>query len=130
MSGTDLLPLAPFLVVTGWACLLLIIDLFIPKDRKGLTAVLAGAGLLVALILVILDFGELRFAFDGMIVQDSFSSFLQIIFLGIGLLAIAQAHDYIQRKKILRGEYYTLLLFSTSGMILMAQAGDLRWIGG
>ena len=125
MSGTDLLPLAPFLVVTGWACLLLIIDLFIPKDRKGLTAVLAGAGLLTALILVILDFGELRFAFDGMIVQDSFSSFLQIIFLGIGLLAIAQAHDYIQRKKILRGEYYTLLLFSTSGMILMAQAGDL-----
>jgi NADH-quinone oxidoreductase subunit N len=125
MSGTDLLSLAPFLVVTGWACLLLIIDLFIPKDRKGLTAVLAGAGLLAALILVILDFGELRHAFDGMIVQDSFSSFLQIVFLGIGLVAIAQAHDYIQRKKILRGEYYTLLLFSTSGMILMAQAGDL-----
>jgi NADH-quinone oxidoreductase subunit N len=125
MSGTDLLPLAPFLVVTGWACLLLVIDLFIPKDRKGLTAVLAGAGLLAALILVILDFGELRLVFDGMIVQDTFSSFLQIIFLGIGLVAIAQAHDYIQRKKILKGEYYTLLLFSTSGMILMAQAGDL-----
>ncbi len=125
MSGTDLLPLAPFLVVTGWACLLLIIDLFIPKDRKGLTAVLAGAGLLAALILVILDFGELRLVFDGMIVQDSFSSFLQIIFLGVGLVAIAQAHDYLQRKKILKGEYYTLLLFSTSGMILMAQAGDL-----
>jgi NADH-quinone oxidoreductase subunit N len=125
MSGSDLLPLGPFLVVAGWACALLLIDLFIPKERKGVTAILAGAGLVTALVFVVVDYGEVREAFEGMIVQDGFSSFLQIVFLSVGLLAIAQAHDYIQRRNILRGEYYTLLLFATSGMILMAQAGDL-----
>jgi NADH-quinone oxidoreductase subunit N len=125
MSESDLLPLIPFLIVAGWACVLLLIDLFIPKDRKDITAILAALGLVAAFILVILDFGENREAFDGMILQDGFSSFLQIIFLAVGMMAIAQAHDYIQRRNIVKGEYYTLLLFATSGMILMAQAGDL-----
>lgn len=125
MSGTDLLPLIPFIVIAGWACALLLIDLFIPKDRKGITAILAAAGLVTAIVLVILNFNETSEAFDGMIVQDGFSSFLQLIFLSLGIVAIAQAYDYIQRRKIVRGEYYTLLLFATSGMMLMAQAGDL-----
>jgi NADH-quinone oxidoreductase subunit N len=102
-----------------------LIDLFIPKERKGVTAILAGIGLIAALVLAVADYGEVRESFEGMIVQDGFSSFLQIIFLGVGLLAIAQAYDYVQRRNIIRGEYYTLLLFATSGMILMAQAGDL-----
>ncbi len=125
MSGTDLLPLIPFIVIAGWACALLLIDLFIPKDRKGITAILAAAGLVIAIVLVILNFNETSVAFDGMIVQDGFSSFLQFIFLSVGIIAIAQAHDYLQRRKIVRGEYYILLLFATSGMMLMAQAGDL-----
>lgn len=125
MSGTDLLPLIPFIVIAGWACALLLIDLFIPKDRKGITAILAAAGLIAAIVLVILNFNETNEAFDGMIVQDGFSSFLQLIFLSVGIVAIAQAYDYVQRRKIGRGEYYILLLFATSGMMLMAQAGDL-----
>jgi len=125
MSGTDLLPLIPFIVIAGWACALLLIDLFIPKDRKGITAILAVVGLVTAFVLVILNFNETSVAFDGMIVQDGFSSFLQLIFLSVGIIAIAQAYDYVQRRKIVRGEYYTLLLFATSGMMLMAQAGDL-----
>jgi len=125
MSGTDLLPLIPFIVIAGWACALLLIDLFIPKGRKGITAILALVGLVTAIVLVILNFNETSVAFDGMIVQDGFSSFLQLIFLSVGIIAIAQAYDYVQRRKIVRGEYYILLLFATSGMMLMAQAGDL-----
>jgi NADH-quinone oxidoreductase subunit N len=42
-----------------------------------------------------------------------------------GLLGIALAYGYVQRMGIARGEYYTLLLFSVAGMMLMAQAADL-----
>jgi NADH-quinone oxidoreductase subunit N len=42
-----------------------------------------------------------------------------------GLLGIALAYGYIKRMGIERGEYYTLLLFSVTGMMLMAQAADL-----
>jgi len=124
-EGTDLSPLLPFLIVTGWACILVIIDLFIPRNRKGLTALLAVLGLIAAFIATIFRFGKSSVSFSGMIIEDGFSIYLQFIFLIVGLAGIALAYDYIQRREIQRGEYYTLLLFTVSGMILMAQAGDL-----
>jgi len=64
-------------------------------------------------------------AFNGMITVDGFSVFLSVLFLTTGLLSIAIAHGYLKRMGIERGEYYTLMLFSISGMLLMAQASNL-----
>ncbi len=60
-----------------------------------------------------------------MVVLDGFSSFLDVLFLATGLLGIALAYGYLRRMGIERGEYYALLLFSVTGMMLMAQAADL-----
>ena len=125
IEATDLLPLLPFLIVIGWACILVLLDLFIPKDRKWLTALLAAIGLIGALIPNSLNFSKSADTLSGMIIQDSFSSFLQLIFLLVGLMGIVLAYDYVKRREIERGEYYILLLFSVGGMMLMALAGDL-----
>jgi NADH-quinone oxidoreductase subunit N len=125
MGVQDILSILPLLILAGWACILLVIDLFISRDRKYITALLAAAGIIAALVVTVLQMGQTREAFNGMIIVDGFSSFLMVLFLGVGLIAIAQAHDYIKRKGIERGEYYTLLLFTLSGMVLMAIAGDL-----
>jgi len=115
----------PLAVLVVWACALLLIDLFIPKKHKGWTALLAAAGLGVALGLTIAQNGQLNGAFGNMVMVDGFSVFLNTLFLGSGLAAIALAYDYLKRRGIERGEYYVLLLFSISGMLLMAQAADL-----
>ena len=60
-----------------------------------------------------------------MVVVDGFAVFLNVLFLGSGLAGIALAYDYLKRMGIERGEYYILLLFSISGMMLMAYAFDL-----
>src|SRR5512141_1080251 len=60
-----------------------------------------------------------------MVTLDRFSSFLNALFLASGLLGIALSYGYLKRMGIERGEYYSLLLFSIAGMMLMAQAGDL-----
>lgn len=125
MDWQDFLSVLPFIIVAGWATLLLLVDLWIPANRKGITAGLAALGLIAAIVAVISRFGIEREAFDGMIIVDGFSSFLQLLFLGVGLIAIAQAYDYLRRRDIERGEYYILLLYSLSGMLLMASAGDL-----
>jgi NADH-quinone oxidoreductase subunit N len=125
MDWQDFLSLLPFIIVAGWATLLLLVDLWIPANRKGITAGLAALGLIAAIAAVISRFGIEREAFDGMIIVDGFSSFLQLLFLGVGLIAISQAYDYLRRRDIERGEYYILLLYSLSGMLLMASAGDL-----
>ena len=115
----------PLAVVVLWACALLVVDLFIPQSRKGLTALLAALGLALALGLAVTQAGRQEADFNGMVFVDLFSIFFKVMFLGSGLAGIALAYDYLKRTGIERGEYYTLLMFSISGMMLMAQASDL-----
>jgi NADH-quinone oxidoreductase subunit N len=125
MNTSDLLSLLPLIILVAWACLLLLVDLFIPHDRKGLTALLAALGLLVALGVTLAQSGQQQVLFNGMAVADGFSTFMNAVFLGSGLVGVALAYDYLKRMNLERGEYYVLLLFSISGMMLMAHAADL-----
>jgi NADH-quinone oxidoreductase subunit N len=125
MTQSDLNALLPLIFLTVWACVLLLVDLFIPKGRKGWTALLAALGLAIAMVLTIAHSGQEGIAFSGMVVLDGFSSFLDVLFLGTGLLGTALAYGYLRRMGIERGEFYALLLFSVTGMMLMAQAADL-----
>ena len=125
MTHSDLNTLLPLIFLTVWACLLLLVDLFIPKGRKGWTAFLAALGLAATMGITLAHAGQEGIAFSGMVVLDGFSSFLDVLFLGAGLLGIGLAYGYLRRMGIERGEYYALLLFSVTGMLLMAQAADL-----
>lgn len=125
LESNDYLTLLPLIILTVWACALLLVDLFIPKDRKGLTGFLAALGLAVTLGFTISQVGTERTGFNGMAVLDGFSTYTSVLILISGLLGVALAYGYIKRMGIERGEYYTLLLFSVTGMMLMTQAADL-----
>lgn len=122
---SDFYAILPLTILTAWACLLLLADVFIPRDRKGITAALAALGLAVTLGYSVSQFGQSITGFSGMVNLDGFSTFANIILLISGLFGIALAYGYNQRMDTQRGEYYTLLLFSVTGMMLMAQAADL-----
>jgi NADH-quinone oxidoreductase subunit N len=117
--------LGPLTILTVWACVLLMVDLFIPKKNKGITAFLAALGLALTLGLTLTQTGQTATAFNEMVVLDGFSTFVNALLLISGLLGIALAYGYIKRMGLERGEYYVLLLFSVTGMMLMAQAADL-----
>ncbi len=125
MTLNDFLTILPTAVVVIWAVMLLLVDLWVPKGRKGITAMLAAIGLALALGLTLAQNGRSASAFNDMIVVDGFATFLEALFLAAGLAAIALAYDYLKRMDIEHGEYYVLLMFSVSGMMLMAQANDL-----
>ena len=125
MIQTDLYVLLPVIIIIAWALMLLLVDLWVPKNRKGITAGLAAFGLAIALGFSLSQSGSTLQGFSGMVVLDPFARFLNVLILGSGLAAIALAYDYLKRMGLERGEYYTLLLISISGMMLMAQAHDL-----
>jgi NADH-quinone oxidoreductase subunit N len=125
MNPNDLLTILPLLVVIGWACILLLVDLFIPRQQKGWTAGLAALGMFVSMVTAIARYGNASQAFSGMVIEDGFSVFMNILALASGLIGVALAYDYLKRMNIERGEYYTLMMFSISGVMLMAMAGDL-----
>ncbi len=113
----------PLTFLTIWACALLLVDLFV--KRKGITAFLAALGLALTLGLTLSQIGQSNTGFQNMVIQDGFSIFVDALLLFSGLLGVALAYGYLKRMGIERGEYYTLLLFSIAGMMLMSQAGDL-----
>ena len=125
MTQADFYTLLPIIVLTVWAVALLLVDLFIPKERKGWTALLAAAGLALTAGFALSQTGQESYGFNGMVVLDGFSTFVNILLLFSGLMGIALAYSYLKRMGIERGEYYSLMLFSVAGMMLMAQASDL-----
>lgn len=125
LNLSDFYTLLPAFVLTGWASMLLVLDLFIPRGSKGLTAFLAAVGLGLTLGITLVQAGSSSLGFNGMVVLDGFSVFLNALLLVSGLLGIALAYGYVRRMGLERGEYYTLMLFSVVGMMLMVQAADL-----
>ena len=125
MTEVDLYAILPLIVVVGWAIGLMVVDLWIPKQRKGITALLAAFGLAVALGFALAQGSYVTTGMGGMIVVDGFAVSLNVIFLASGLAGIALAYDYLKRMNIERGEFYLLLMFSVSGMMLMAYAYNL-----
>ncbi|MCJ7700350.1 MAG: NADH-quinone oxidoreductase subunit N [Anaerolineales bacterium] len=123
MTSTDFLSILPIVILVAWACITLLVDAFAKRTR--LTFTLAAIGLLVDLILVLNQGGKSIVGFNGMVVVDGFSVFLNALFLISGFAGLALAYDYNKRMDLARGEYYILLMFAVSGMMLMAGAADL-----
>jgi NADH-quinone oxidoreductase subunit N len=123
--SSNLITILPITVMLAWGCLLLLADLWIPPGRKWLTAALAAVGISLTLGISLAQAGSSTVGFNGMVEVDNFSVFLDVLFLGSGLFAIALSHDYLKRMEIEHGEYYVLLLFSVAGMMLMSVAADL-----
>jgi len=124
MPDTNISVILPTVLLTAWACALLLLDELVIK-RKGITALLAAAGLALALGFALMQTGSEMTGFSGMVVLDGFAHFFTILFLLTGLFGVAVSYDYIRRMDIERGEYYVLVLFSVAGMILISQATDL-----
>ena len=124
----DFSTILPLTILTVLACALLLVDLFVPKSQKGLTAFLAALGLAIALGFTFSQIGQSKSGFSGMVSLDGFSVFINALLLISGIFGVALAYGYNKRMELERGEYYTLLLFSVVGMMLMAQAADLIMI--
>jgi NADH-quinone oxidoreductase subunit N len=125
MTVMDLSATLPLIVLVAWGILLIIVDLVIPTGKKNYVALLTALGLALAFGLNLRLFGKEVIVFNGMVAVDGFAVFLNALFLGSGLLGVALAYDYLKRMGIERSEYYILLVFSISGMLLMGMAADL-----
>ena len=66
----------------------MLLDLFIPKERKSITAALAALGLALTLGFTLAQIGQERTGYQGMIVLDGFSIFVNALLLVSGLLGI------------------------------------------
>ena len=95
------------------------------RDRKIVTAQLTAGAIAIAFILNLFTFDSGEVALGDMFIADRFTGFVNIIILVTGFITVLLSVDYLERHKIEGGEFYTLVLFSMTGMMLMASANDL-----
>jgi NADH-quinone oxidoreductase subunit N len=124
----DTSALAPFLIVAAGALILLLLDLFVPPERRAILGYFAVGTTLVAIGACVPLWDNERTAFAEMVAVDNFGLFVIIIALASTALALLLAIDYIEKQEINFGEYYPLVLFTASGMLLMVMANDLVMI--
>lgn len=122
----DYVAIAPELILTGFVCLVLVVDLVLPDERKWLAMPVSFFGVLITLgALVVISGGPERETLGGMFVLDSFALLFKVIFCIAALFVLAISHDYLRGDRIHKGEYYLLLLASLLGMLTIASSRDL-----
>lgn len=119
----------PVLIVMVTGMGVILVDSCVPAWRqKGwLTPALSLIGLLGAMVksLSALQEPTTTLEFNGAILNDTFSLVCYEILLVTGALAVLLATTYLKNRDLNLGEYYGLVLFATSGAMLMAAANDL-----
>jgi len=121
----DWTAILPTLVLAGWAMGLLLIGLIVPlRLRSQVVASLAIFGLAVAFAATVAHWDTPITGFDGAVVLDNLALFLNAVFIIAGTITVLISYNYLRDRQIDRYEYYPLLLFSLSGMTLMAGAND------
>ena len=134
MTGNEWLAIAPFLIVSGLAIGIVIIDMIWPR-RNGIVMGAAVVGLLAA-IAVTLAAGPLpggggalpasgQAVFGGVYVTDQLTVFLNLLVMAIALLTILFAPDYLEPRGLPLAEFTSTLLFAISGAMLLAGARDI-----
>ena len=117
--------LGPTLVLLAAALLVLALDMLPPRRDKTHLAVVALAGVIGALLVALTRWGRGTRGFRDMVVLDNYALFVDVVICYAVALVILLSMDYLRRAGIASGEYYALVLFSASGMMLMASANDL-----
>lgn len=119
------LPLLPLVLVTGAAVIVLITDLFLEGPERDSLAWLSIGGLLAAGIAAALLWGQHGQTLGSTFVLDNYALFFDLLFCLASALTLLMSVDYLATTDVRAGEYYSLVLFATAGMMTMAGANDL-----
>ena len=120
----DLTPAIPELVMLAMASLVLVVDLFLPQEKRGVTLFLSVLSLLLTAVLVavVAPVSGSVTSFFGAFVLDQFAVVMKIATCLVTALVFMYSRDYLVDNEIYKGEYYVLGLFATLGMMVMISA--------
>ena len=139
INAADLQLIVPELIITLVASIALVMEVILPYKHGKWTAYFSLAGIALALVSLGTQFlsmgGTFRLyalqnltpidGFSGMVRIDGFALIFRALFLIAVALAIAISIRYLDIEREQHGEYYSLLLFATVGMMFLAVGYDL-----
>jgi len=120
--------IAPEVIVCTAAVLVMLLDAFLRPTQRWITGGISLAGLVLAAVASIYLWTNgtpSADAFNGMIVLDELRLGFTLIFLLVSALTLLLSTVWVGNEQLPAGEFHSLLLFATVGMMLMASGNDL-----
>jgi NADH-quinone oxidoreductase subunit N len=126
MNVMNWLVVYPEIVLLVMACVIAITDLYSTDPAKRQTfwltqATLAGVAVLHASFL---GNGITAYGMQGMVVNDPLGHLLALFATLATMVTIGYSQAYVQQRDMLKGEFFTLALFSLLGISVMASANN------
>jgi NADH-quinone oxidoreductase subunit N len=108
------------------ACAILLLDLMLNDAQRRWTGVLAVVSLILTAMMVAIQPVSVKIvALGGLFELDRMAQVLKVVTLVTVAVVFVYSTDYLQRRAILKGEYYVLGLFATLGAMVLISAGSL-----
>ncbi len=107
-------------------CAILLIDAFLPDEKRWVTYALTMATLFGCFLITgFTDWRGEIYTFSGMFVADPLANMLKLwIYLTVAIVLV-YSQAYIRARDMFRGEFFVLALFSTLGMMVMVSANHM-----
>src|SRR5215211_7300156 len=120
--------IAPEVIVCIAAVVVMLVDAFVRPTQRWITGTISLAGIVAGAISTFWLWSSGTAspdAFNGMIVLDELRLGFTLIFLLVSGLTLLISTVWVEGEKLPAGEFHSLLLFATVGMMLMASGNDL-----
>lgn len=118
----------PELIICIVGVVVMLVDAFTRPTQRWVTGGISLLGLVAAAVgstWLWLSWSGPREAFNGMIVLDDLRLGFTFVFLVVSALTILISMVWVENERLPAGEFHSLLMFATAGMMFMASAGDL-----
>jgi NADH-quinone oxidoreductase subunit N len=118
----------PELIICMVGVVVMLVDAFAKPTQRWVTGGLSLIGLAAAAVSsawLWLSWRGAGEAFNGMIVLDELRLGFTFVFLIVSALTILVSIVWVENERLPAGEFHSLLMFATAGMMFMASAGDL-----
>ncbi len=116
----------PEIVLLTMACVVALVDLWVTDPRRTPTYWLTQASLAVVAVLHLMAFdaGLTSYAMQGMVVADPLGHLLGFFATVAVMISLVYARPYAAVRDMLKGELFTLSMFSLLGILVMVSAND------
>ena len=124
--NTNILAIAPEIMLAITGTLVMLYDSLMPKQRY-VTGAVSLIGIVFAAILLGMSWNDPVYssAWNGMVINDGLRISFSFVFLFVTAMTILISSVWIDREDVPVGEYHSLLMFATVGMMFMASGNDL-----
>jgi NADH-quinone oxidoreductase subunit N len=126
MNAMNWLVVYPEIVLLTMACVIALVDLWVTDPARRVTFWLTQATLatVAAMHLLYFDGGFTLYGMQGMVVTDPLGHLLAFFASVAVLVTVAYAQPYLASRDMLKGEFFTLALFSLLGIFVMCSANN------